>query len=218
VAALRIYDNAHYLSDALAGLAFGMLAGALALCCRPDRWRFVRLPGPRWFLPAAIAMGVGIYCGGIPKDKGKFHDFMQFFGPLAIYLATMAYWRVLFIADPSRRLGLALAPARRFAEGLRRRVLDRLPPGLTVFTAMAATVAVAVLAAWIWTWDTERIKLPAAGLALLAGAAALALCLDMLFGQTRRAAARGVVAAAIWLLALILFLLPSLLVWLLRGG
>jgi 4-amino-4-deoxy-L-arabinose transferase-like glycosyltransferase/membrane-associated phospholipid phosphatase len=53
VAAGRIYDGRHYPADTLAGAAFGLLAGAMAI-----RWvnRFRRLPRRRWFAAGAVLL------------------------------------------------------------------------------------------------------------------------------------------------------------------
>ncbi len=53
VAAGRIYDGRHYPADTLAGAAFGLLAGAIAIRLVN---RFRRLPRRRWFAAAAVLL------------------------------------------------------------------------------------------------------------------------------------------------------------------
>lgn len=217
VGGLRMYDNAHHLGDVAVGMVFGLLCGALALCFRPDRWRFIRMLKPRWFLLIVFGLGIGLFCAGIAKDKGKAHDFMQVFGPMVFYLTLMPYWRLLLTAGDKGLISRWLRFGGKIAEWQRRSFFDRMPVGLTVFLGGFAATAWCGLAAWFWTWETERLKLPFMGLALLAVVMVFTICLDLIFGETRKAAVRKVIGGMAALLSLSLFLAPSLIVYLVKG-
>jgi len=98
VAAGRIYDGRHYPGDTLAGAAFGLIAGAVAmrLCAR-----LRRLPRRRWFAVAALAL---IACQSVGRPWGWaplpfLNSFLWMWGPL-VGLALVSRAAVVFGRRP----------------------------------------------------------------------------------------------------------------------
>ncbi len=86
VAAGRIYDGRHYPGDTLAGAAFGLIAGAVAigLCAR-----LRRLPRRRWFAAAGMALIV-IQTARLPwaRTLPFLYSFLWVWGPLVALVIT----------------------------------------------------------------------------------------------------------------------------------
>ena len=84
VAAGRVYDGRHYPSDALAGLAFGLISSAIALGIQ-RRWPWK--PPRRWFLAAGgLVIAFSILNLSWARATPFVLDFLRVWGPPGLFL------------------------------------------------------------------------------------------------------------------------------------
>lgn len=91
VAVLRVFDNNHYLSDVFAGVAFGLIAGAIAMALGLDkRWFFPKLKY-RYLALLSVSLSMRWYVPALIRGQGTFFDFAMLFGPILIYGLSLVY-------------------------------------------------------------------------------------------------------------------------------
>lgn len=89
VGILRTYNNLHYLSDVLAGMAIGIMAVGIAITIKPEKNKYLKKIKPRYYALAAMAVTLVCFIPQAFKNGGEYLSFLELVGPpLFIYLAS----------------------------------------------------------------------------------------------------------------------------------
>lgn len=108
VVAGRVYDGRHYPSDVLAGVAFGLVASAIA-CALMRRWRYK--PPRAWFLYGGLLItGFAILNLTWANATPFVLDFLSVWGPLGLFLLIHRLWPVLRRLRPTAARPVAVRP------------------------------------------------------------------------------------------------------------
>ena len=134
VAVGRVYDGRHFPSDVLAGIAFGLLAGAAATAIL-RRWSFK--PPRKWFLAGAVIMlafaGINVsWARALPFIL----DFLSAWGPLGCFLLILRLF-------PAWRRNKASRPA--------------IPPALVLLLILSVYLTLTT-ASSLWDRDEPRFS------------------------------------------------------------
>jgi membrane-associated phospholipid phosphatase len=215
VAALRVLDNNHYLSDVLAGMALGLIAAAIAMALRLDRrWRFAKLRY-RHLALLSVSLAMVWYIPGLIRGRGTFFDFAMVFGPVLIYRQCLVYLPFRFQWPHAH----VPSPGNRFA-GLKKALLAgsmKLPAirsaaytgGYGRAVAYIPLVILAVVMVHIWCLHIQHLKLALAGMLIYLAFCTATISRLMQNGRQRYAAGAMIGGGAFLLYFLTLHILPE---------
>ena len=169
---LRTYDNWHWLSDVVAGMAVGFLAAGFSLYFCEKKNRFYKLLcckiKPRHYAVISLIVLLACFIPELIKGGGKYMDFANFFAP-ALYVWLITIYVPFLFKERSGNCKPIFRPAARLKQYFNHDIDNKLSykKALNIALITLAVILAAALITLPWIFDGLRgLAQPGCGLGI----------------------------------------------------